>query len=93
MGAASAAWVGTWDGSVVSTCGYISGPFDITITSLGGNELQVQDNYGDTYDLFISSSNPDQAQTSDGTVTYAISGNSMTAAEPNSCQTSTLTKQ
>jgi len=45
------------------------------------------------YDLYISANNPNAAATADGTVTYAINGTSMTSAEPNSCQTATLTEQ
>ena len=89
----SAAWVGTWDGNITSTCGAISGTFDVVITSTGPNQLSLTDNYGDVYSLTISSSNPDVAtSTLNGGITYTISGNSMTVSEPSACQTGSLSK-
>ena len=87
-------WVGAWDGTITSTCGYISGPFDVVITSLGGYQLNLTDNYGDNYDLTISASNQNSATSPlDGGIYYTISGTSMTASEPAACQTASLTKQ
>jgi 6-phosphogluconolactonase len=85
-------WLGSWDGKVKSTCGYISGPFDIAIVSLGKNKLGLTDNYGDQYDLTISSNNPNVATSPGDVVRYTISGNSMKGREPNSCQTAWLTR-
>jgi hypothetical protein len=87
-------WVGGWDGNITSTCGYISGPFDIVIVSAGGNQLNLTDNYGDAYSLTISSSNPDQATSiSPAGINYTISRNSMTVSAAASCQTGSLTRQ
>jgi hypothetical protein len=87
-------WVGSWDGTITSTCGAISGPFDIVIVSLGGNQLSLSDEYGDVYGLTISSTDPNAASsTLDGGIYYTISGNSMTVSEPAACQTGSLTRQ
>jgi hypothetical protein len=87
-------WVGAWDGTITSTCGFISGPFDIVITSAGGNQLGLTDQYGDAYTLTISSSDPNAASsTLNGGIFYTISGNSMTVSEPSACQTGSLKRQ
>jgi hypothetical protein len=87
-------WVGNWDGNITSTCGYITGAFDIVIVSNGGNQLSLTDEYGDAYGLTISSTDPNAASsTLDGGIYYTISGTSMTVSEPMACQTGTLTKQ
>jgi hypothetical protein len=87
-------WVGAWDGNITSTCGFISGPFDIVIVSAGGNVLNLTDEYGDAYSLTISSTNPNAASsTLNGGIYYTISGNSMTVSEPSACQTGSLTRQ
>jgi hypothetical protein len=87
-------WVGTWNGTIVSTCGAITGPFDIVIASDGRNQLSLTDNYDDAYTLTISSTNPDAASsTLNGGIFYTINGNSMTVSEPETCQTGSLTRQ
>jgi hypothetical protein len=86
--------VGTWNGTIVSTCGAITGPFDIVIASDGRNQLSLTDNYDDAYTLTISSTNPDAASsTLNGGIFYTINGNSMTVSEPETCQTGSLTRQ
>ena len=91
-GTGSNPWVGSWDGKIKSTCGFISGPFDIVIDSLGKNKLSLTDNYGDQYDLIISGTDPNVATSAGGVVRYTINGNSMKGREPNSCQTAWLTR-
>ncbi len=86
-------WVGTWVGSDVSTCGFYSGPITMTITSPGGNALNlsyVGTGITGAYPLTYSGNTATDAA---GTVTYTLNGNSMTASEPNSCQTGTFTRQ
>lgn len=87
-------WVGTWNGSITSTCGFITGTFDVVITATSANQLRLTDNYSDAYNLTIDSTNLDVAtSTLNGGITYTINGTSMTVSEPSACQTGSLTKQ
>ena len=87
-------WVGSWDGNITSTCGYISGPWDVVIVSAGADQLSITDNYGDAYNLTISSTDPNVATSiSPSGITYTLGGNSITVTYPAACQTATLTRQ
>jgi hypothetical protein len=82
-------WVGTWVGSVTSTCGYFSGPLTFTITSTGGNGLYFSYGWGG----YSGTYNGTTATSSAGNCVFTINGNTMTGTEADSCQTGTYYKQ
>lgn len=87
-------WVGTWVGSDVSTCGFYSGPITMTITSAGGNVLNLS--YvasGGLTGVYPLTYSGNTATSATGNVTFTLSGNTMYASEPDSCQTGTFTRQ
>jgi hypothetical protein len=78
-------WVGTWDGTTTSICGYYSGPQDFTITQVNATTL----NFG-PYDATFSGNT---ATVNGGEVVFTLNGNTMTGTEADSCQTGTYTRQ
>ncbi len=86
-------WAGTWVGADVSTCSFYSGPITMTITSTGGNSLNlsyVGTGITGAYPLTFSGNT---ATNTAGNVTFTLNGNTMYASEPDSCQTGTFTRQ
>lgn len=87
-------WVGTWVGADVSTCNYYSGPITTTITSAGGNALNlsyVGTGISGAYPLTYSGNTATNTPT--GNVTFTLNGNMMYVSELDSCQTGTFTRQ
>jgi hypothetical protein len=88
-------WVGSWTGSVTSTCAY-SGAFNAVITSLGGSLLDVSyttsvSGLSGSYDMVIAGK---KAQDNQGLgITYTLNGNTIKITDTSACQTGTLTRQ
>ena len=78
-------FLGTWVGSVTSTCGYYSGQLTVTITSTGGDGLLFSLNNG--FGSYTGTYAGDTATSYDGSVVFTVSGTTLTAVEANSCQT------
>jgi fibronectin type 3 domain-containing protein len=88
-------WVGTWSGTVTSSCGSYSGPATVMATIVGPNLLSwdADTNIGE-FDWTMTISGNTATGTLDGqTATLTLSGNTITANQPASCQTATLTRQ
>jgi hypothetical protein len=84
-------WIGTWAGSVSSSCGYYSGPLTITISSTGGDGLQFALSGG--FPGYAGTWSGNIAYSSDNSVVFTLSGNTMSAVESNSCQDGTYHRQ
>jgi len=84
-------WIGTWVGSVTSTCGYYSGPLTISISSTGGDGLQFALSGG--FSSYTGTWSGNIAYSSDNSVVFTLSGNTMSAVESNSCQDGTYHRQ
>jgi len=78
-------FLGTWVGSVTSTCGYYSGQLTITITATGGDGLLFSLNNG--FGSYAGTYAGNTATSYDGSVVFTVSGTTLTAVESNSCQT------
>jgi hypothetical protein len=88
-----AGWLGTWDGSLASTCSY-AGPFDVVITSLGGNLLNVAwTASGSSGDYVLRISGNTATDTGGLGITYTLNGTSINVNYPAACQTGTVTLQ
>lgn len=86
-------WVGTWLGSVVSTCGFYSGTITYFIASGGGNVLNITyttPSFGGGYSATFSGNS---ATGAGGLVSLTLNGNTITGSESDSCQTSSFTRQ
>jgi len=84
-------WIGTWVGSITSTCGYYSGPLTYTITSTGGSGLLFTLSGG--FNSYAGTYSGNSAISDNGAVTFSLNGQTMTAVEVDSCQTGAFTKQ
>ncbi len=86
-------WVGTWLGSVTSTCGFYSGTITYFIASGGGNVLNITyttPSFGGGYSATFSGNS---ATGAGGLVSMTLNGNTITGSESDSCQTSSFTRQ
>ena len=87
------AWLGTWAGSVASTCGYYSGPLTYVITSGGDNTLAIaytaSGGLGGGFDATYTGN----TATSGDVLTMTLNGDSISLVETDSCQTASFTRQ
>jgi hypothetical protein len=84
-------WIGTWVGSVTSTCGYFSGSLTTIITSTGSNGLHF--NYG--WGSYNGTYSGNSATSSGGNVVFTLSAdkNTMYSVEADSCQQGSAIRQ
>ena len=78
-------WLGTWDGSTTSTCGYYSGPQDFTITLVNATTL--------SFGPYNATFSGNTAMVNGGEVVFTLTGNTITGVEADSCQTGTYIRQ
>src|SRR5664280_1253705 len=82
-------WLGTWVGSVVSTCGFYSGALTYVITSGGDNVLNIVFNGSGNFSATYSGN----TATAGDVLTMTLSGNTISLIETDSCQTASFTRQ
>jgi len=89
-------WVGTWDGSIISSCGLYSGPITLVITSGGGFVLDWTTYVGGAAAGSGSgpySPGPPPTWNFGGGGSCTLAGDTMACSYPPACQTSTYTKE
>ena len=87
-------WVGSWLGTITSTCGAYSGGFSTTLSDAGANSLNASDYFEPGHVLAGSFSLSVSGNTAVGNrLTLTLAGNSISLDYPPACQTAIVTKQ
>ena len=90
---ASNPWVGTWVGSVTSTCGFYSGPLTYVISSAGGAAFTIAFSSQAGGGGYAATFSGNSAFGGNGLVRLILNGNSLSVFESDSCQTGSFTRQ